>query len=58
MIKQILKDKTGYSLMVPGQTVKDWIEALLSEQVDDETWPGTRMEKRDFRAALARFADH
>lgn len=37
MIKQILKDRTGYSLAFPGQTVKHWVEALLSEQVDDET---------------------
>lgn len=58
MIKQILKDKTGYDLAFPGQTVKHWVEALLSEQVDDETWTGTQMEKHDFRAALARFADH
>lgn len=58
MIKQILKDRTGYSLAFPGQTVKHWVEALLSEQVDDETWTGTQMEKHDFRAALARFADH
>lgn len=38
--------------------MKHWVEALLSEQVDDETWAGTQMEKHDFRAALARFADH
>lgn len=38
--------------------MKHWVEALLSEQVDDETWTGTQMEKHNFRAALARFADH
>lgn len=58
MIKQILKDKTGYDLAFPGQTVKHWVEAILSEQVDDESWTGTQMEKHDFRSALARFADH
>lgn len=58
MVKQILKDRTGYDLAFPEQTVKHWVEAILSEQVDDETWTGTLMEKHDFRAALARFADH
>lgn len=58
MIKQVLKDRTGYDLAFPGQTVKHWVEALLSEQVDDESWTDTLMENPDFRAALARFADH
>ena len=56
MIRRLLREKTGYDLMEPRNTVTRWVKARIDELVEEEMGSGTQVEQDDFKAAVEQFA--
>lgn len=55
MIRDLLKERTGYDLVDPRQTVVKWVGARIEELVEEEMGSGTEVEQNDFKAAVEQF---
>ena len=56
MIGELLKQKTGYKLVHPMQTVIRWVKARIDELVEEKMGSGTEVERDDFKTAVEQFA--
>ena len=57
MISKLLKDRTGYDLLEPRNTVLRWVQQLTDELVSEEMGSGTQVEQDDFKAAVEKFRE-
>lgn len=57
MIRQLLKERTGYDLVDPRQTVLKWVDAILDELVEEEMGSGTEIKKSNFKATVEQLAE-
>ncbi len=55
MISKLLKNRTGYDLLEPRNTVLQWLQQLIDELVSEEIGSGTQVEQDDFKAAVEKF---
>ena len=55
MISKLLKNRTGYDLLEPRNTVLQWLQQLIDELVSEEIGSGTQLEQDDFKAAVKKF---
>lgn len=54
-IRDLLKDRTGYDLVEPRNTVLRWVKARIDELVEEEMGSGTQVDQDDFKAAVEVF---
>lgn len=57
MIRQLLKERTGYDLVDPRQTVLKWVDAILDKLVEEEMGSGTEIKKSNFKATVEQLAE-
>ena len=55
MINKLLKNRTGYDLLEPRNTVFRWVQQLTDELVSEEMGSVTQVEQDDFKAAVEKF---
>lgn len=57
MIRDLLKQRTGYLLKEPRNTVLRWVADRRDELVEEEMGSSTQVDQDDFKAAVEQFAD-
>ena len=56
MIRDLLKEQTGYDLKEPRNTVLRWVADIGDELVSEEMGSGTQVDQDDFKTAVEQFA--
>lgn len=56
MIRDLLKNRTGYLLKEPRNTVLRWVADRGDELVQEEMGPGTQVDQDNFKVAVEQFA--
>lgn len=57
MMKDLLKEGTGYIFADPRKTVTRWVEARIEEVLDEELGSGNEELRGDFKAAVEDFTE-
>lgn len=52
MIRDLLKEQTGYDLKEPRNTVLCWVANIENELVSEEMGFGTQVDQNDFKTAV------
>ena len=56
MIRDLLKEQTGYDLKEPRNTMLRWVADIRDELVSEEMGSGTQVDQDDFKIAVEQFA--